>query len=114
MTEESTQSANAEFAAFHNRLQELEDMLPGHIQQCKEHVKFIDSPKEECNWHAKDKDEKMKEFKETLTTVSKVVETAQDEHRNRKVLCKSDTEAVLQEIHAMHEVQIKTLNVYSG
>ncbi|KAK0439832.1 hypothetical protein EV421DRAFT_1737627 [Armillaria borealis] len=109
MTAESTQSTNAEFAAFHKRLAGLEDLLSGHIQQCKDQTKFTDSHKEESSRHTKDRDEKTKELKETLTTVSRLVEEARDEHGNQKVLRKGDIEAVLQEMHAMHEVQMKTL-----
>ncbi|PBK74924.1 hypothetical protein ARMSODRAFT_1013899 [Armillaria solidipes] len=109
MTAESTQSTNAEFAAFHKRLAGLEDLLSGHIQQCKDQTKFMDSHKEESSRHTKDRDEKTKELKETLTTVSRFVEEARDEHGNQKVLRKGDMEAVLQEMHAMHEVQMKTL-----
>ncbi|KAK0201798.1 hypothetical protein DFS33DRAFT_1276630 [Desarmillaria ectypa] len=107
MTAKSTQSATAEFAAFHNRLEELEDLLSGHIQQCKDHTKFMVSRKEESSRHAKDRDEKANELKETLATVSRLVGEARDERRDPRVLRKGDIEAVLQEMYAMHELQMK-------
>ncbi len=86
MTAESTQSTNAEFAAFHKRLAGLEDLLSGHIQQCKDQTKFMDSHKEESSRHTKDRDEKTKELKETLATVSRLVEEAREERGNQDVL----------------------------
>lgn len=106
MTAESTQSVNAEFAAFHKR---LEGLLSEHLQQCKEQTKFMDSLKEESSRHTKDRDEKTKELKETLATVSRLVAEAREERGNQRVLRKGDVEAVLQEMHAMHEVEMKTL-----
>lgn len=110
MTAESTQSNNAEFAAFHKRLAGLEDLLSGHVQRCKDQTKSMDSHKEESSRHTKDRDEKTEDsLKEALATVSMLVAEAREERGNQKVLRKGDIEAVLQEMHVIHEVQMKTL-----